>query len=72
MESVSRDRLLEESNKQAYFLAQVVVDDIPEELRDLIVAGMPADLVFATGERTVLNYLVRPLQDRLHGAFRER
>jgi hypothetical protein len=50
----------------------VVVDDIPEELRDLIVAGMPADLVFATGERTVLNYLVRPLQDRLHGAFRER
>jgi HlyD family type I secretion membrane fusion protein len=72
VESVSRDRLLEESNKQAYFLAQVVVDDIPEELRDLIVAGMPADLVFATGERTVLNYLVRPLQDRLHGAFRER
>ena len=63
---------MEEANKQPYFLAQVVVDDIPEELRDLIVAGMPADLVFATGERTVLNYLIRPLQDRLHGAFRER
>ena len=73
VESVSRDRLLEESaNRQPYFLAQVVVDDIPEELRDVIVAGMPADLVFPTGERTVLNYLVRPLQDRLHGAFRER
>jgi HlyD family secretion protein len=72
VESVSRDRLIDETNKQPYFLAQVVVDDVPEELRDLIVAGMPADLVFATGERTVLNYLIRPLQDRLHGAFRER
>lgn len=72
VESVSRDRLVDETNKQPYFLAQVIVDDIPEELRDRIVAGMPADLVFPTGERTVLNYLVRPLQDRLHSAFRER
>ena len=72
VESVSRDRLVDETNRQPYFLAQVIVDDIPEELRDRIVAGMPADLVFPTGERTVLNYLVRPLQDRLHSAFRER
>jgi HlyD family type I secretion membrane fusion protein len=72
VESVSRDRLLDEANRQPYFLAQVVVDDIPEELRDRIVAGMPADLVFPTGERTVLNYLIRPLQDRMNGAFRER
>jgi hypothetical protein len=73
VESVSRDRLGDEANKQQpYFLAQVVVDDIPEELRDRIVAGMQADLVFPTGERTVLNYLIRPLQDRMNSAFRER
>ena len=72
VESVSRDRLMDEINKQPYFLAQVIVDDIPEELRDRIVAGMPAELVFPTGERTVLNYLIRPLQDRMNGAFRER
>jgi HlyD family type I secretion membrane fusion protein len=72
VESVSRDRLMDEMNKQPYFLAQVIVDDIPEELRDRIVAGMPAELVFPTGERTVLNYLIRPLQDRMNGAFRER
>lgn len=71
VESVSRDRLVDET-KQPYFLAQVIVDDIPEELRDHIIAGMPADLVFPTGERTVLNYLIRPLQDRMHSAFRER
>jgi protease secretion system membrane fusion protein len=33
---------------------------------------MPADVIFPTGERTVLNYLVRPLRDRMSGAFRER
>lgn len=72
VESVSRDRSFDELNKQPYFLAQVVVNQIPEELRDHIVAGMPTDLIFPTGERTVLNYLVRPLQDRMHSAFRER
>jgi len=63
---------VDEVNRQPYFLAQVIAEDIPEELRDHIVAGMPADLVFPTGERTVLNYLIRPLQDRMHSAFRER
>ncbi len=72
VESVSRDRLFDETTRQPYFLAQVVVDDIPTELRDRLVAGMPADLVFPTGERTVLNYLVRPMQDRMNSAFRER
>jgi HlyD family type I secretion membrane fusion protein len=72
VQSVSRDRLVDETTHQPYFLAQVIVDDIPPELRDRLVAGMPADLVFPTGERTVLNYLVRPLQDRMNGAFRER
>jgi HlyD family secretion protein len=69
--SVSRDRLVDETTKQPYFLAQVVVDEVPEELRGRLVAGMPANVVFPTGERTVLNYLVRPLQDRMNGALRE-
>jgi HlyD family type I secretion membrane fusion protein len=72
VQSVSRDRLLDEATHQPYFLAQVIVDDIPPDLRDRLVAGMPADLVFPTGERTVLNYLIRPLQDRMNSAFRER
>ena len=72
VQSVSRDRLMDDTTRQPYFLAQVIVDDIPTGLRDHLVAGMPADLVFPTGERTVLNYLIRPLQDRMSGAFRER
>jgi len=72
VESVSRDRLVDETKRDQYFLAQVVVHDVPPELEGKLVAGMPAELVFPTGERTVLNYLIRPLEDRLHGAMRER
>ena len=62
VESISRDRLVDEQTKQPYFLAQVVVDDIPSFVKDRLSAGMPADVIFPTGERTVLDYLVRPVQ----------
>ena len=72
VESVSRDRMVDEQTKQPYFLAQVVVDDIPSFVKDRLSAGMPADVIFPTGERTVLDYLVRPLKDRLRGVMREK
>jgi HlyD family type I secretion membrane fusion protein len=70
--TVSRDRLLDDVTKQPYFLAQVVAEDVPDAVRERLTAGMPADIVIPTGERTILNYLVRPLKDRLRGALRER
>jgi len=72
LESVSRDRLVDDATRQPYFLAQVLVEQIPQDLRERLVAGMPAELVFPTGERTVLSYLVRPLRDRMSTALRER
>jgi HlyD family type I secretion membrane fusion protein len=72
VESISRDRLVDEQTKQPYFLAQVVVDDIPSFVKDRLSAGMPADVIFPTGERTVLDYLVRPLKDRLRIVMREK
>ena len=72
VESVSRDRLMDEQTKQPYFLAQVVADDIPAMVKERLSAGMPADIIFPTGERTVLDYLVRPLKDRLRGVMREK
>jgi len=72
VQSVSRDRLMDEVTKQPYFLALVVCEDIPFEVRDHLTAGMPADLIFPTGERSVLDYLVRPLKDRMNSAMRER
>jgi HlyD family secretion protein len=72
VESISRDRLIDEQTKQPYFLAQVVVNDIPSFVKDRLSAGMPADVIFPTGERTVLDYLVRPLKNRLRGVMREK
>jgi len=72
VESVSRDRLIDETTKQPYFLTQIIVEDVPHEVRERLVAGMPADVLLPTGERTVLDYLVRPLKDRIHSALREK
>ncbi|MCU0764519.1 MAG: hypothetical protein MUF32_00460 [Burkholderiaceae bacterium] len=34
-------------------------------------AGMPAEVFVRTGERTLLNYLVKPLLDRMNRALTE-
>lgn len=71
--SVSHDRLVDEASRQPYFLIRVVVDDteIPAAIRGRITPGMPSDIVIPTGERTVINYLVRPLMNRATKALRE-
>ena len=74
VESVSHDRIMDEQSKQPYFLARVVVDkdEVPTMVKDHIKAGMPAEVMVPTGERTVINYLVRPLRNRASSAFREK
>ena len=72
--SVSRDRLVDEQSKQPYFLARVVVDekDLPSLIKDRVTAGMSAEVIVPTGERTVIDYITRPLRNRLSTTFRER
>ncbi|PSO24161.1 HlyD family type I secretion periplasmic adaptor subunit [Bradyrhizobium sp. MOS002] len=70
--TISHDRLMDEQTRQPYFLAQVIADEIPSTIKERLTAGMPADVIFPTGERTVLDYLVRPLKDRLRGVMREK
>jgi HlyD family type I secretion membrane fusion protein len=72
VESISRDRLVDEQNKQPYFLAQVMATGIPDSLKERLSAGMPAEVVFPTGERTVLEYLVHPLRERMRSTMREK
>lgn len=71
--SVSKDRLTDEQSKQPYFLARITVEDneIPKEIRGDLTAGMPADVMVPTGDRTVASYLVRPLENRFRKALRE-
>ena len=74
VQSISADTLIDEATKQPYYLARVVVDlkTLPEALSARIVPGMPADVMIATGERTMLRYLLGPLMDNLGRGFREK
>jgi HlyD family secretion protein len=71
--SISRDRLVDDVTRQPYFLGQINLTDaeLDERYRDRLVAGMQADVVIATGERTALEYIMSPLTDALHTSFRD-
>ncbi len=74
IQSISHDRLMDEQTRQFYFLGVISLDrsDIPEEYRPRIRPGMPAEVIVASGERTVLSYIVSPLSESLRKSFRER
>ena len=71
--SVSQDRLMDEMTRQPYFLVQIKVadTDIPQELSRRLRAGMQAEVIFPTGERTFLQYLLHPLTEAFRRTFRE-
>ena len=72
--SISRDRLLDEATRDPYFDAQISVErtSLPAGIVDKLTAGMPADVIIPTGERTVFDYLVAPLIERFQTSMRER
>jgi len=71
---VSADRLTDTKSGAGYYLAQVKVDE--QELAELknvrLAPGMPAQVMIPTGERSALDYLLRPLTDSLNKSFREK
>lgn len=70
---ISADVLVDPKHGTPYFKADVWIT--PENLKKLhaheIRAGMPVEVFIKTGERTMLNYLVKPLTDRIHGSLSE-
>lgn len=70
---VSADALTDERTGTAYYRAQVEVD--ADELAALdgvhLQPGMPAETLILTGERTLLRYLLQPIEDSFRRAFRE-
>jgi protease secretion system membrane fusion protein len=70
---VSADRSLDERTGQAYYKVRAAV--APEGLNMLahlaIRPGMPVELFIKTGERTMMNYLLKPLFDRAQTAMAE-
>ncbi|UYA59889.1 HlyD family type I secretion periplasmic adaptor subunit [Pectobacterium colocasium] len=73
VELLSADRLLDERDGSPYYSLRVMVDDAGKrELEGLeIKPGMPVQGFVRTGERSFVNYLFKPLMDRLHLALTE-
>lgn len=74
VENVSADVITPDNpNDMPYYLAKIDVapEDIAENIRSRITAGMPVDVVITTGERTVVNYLTSPLMDAVRKSLIE-
>ena len=74
VETVSGDVIAPATaNEQPCVLARITVDenDIPEEISGRLTAGMPADVIITTGERTVANFIVSPLMDAVRKSMIE-
>lgn len=73
VQSVSADALTDPVSQQAYYLARMAVT--PEGLRTLgsrqLQPGMPVEVVFRTGERSLLTYLLHPLLKRVASSMKE-
>lgn len=71
--SISAD-LLQTPQGIPYYLARIEVP--PAALKLLgdveLHAGMPVDVVLVTGERSLLNYLLKPIEDRMARGLKER
>lgn len=71
--SVSKDVSIEPQGGAGHYLARVAVT--PEGLKTLgprqMQPGMQVEVVFKTGERTLLDYLLHPLTKRMSAAMKE-
>lgn len=70
---ISADAIVEEQTNATFYRVEVSL--YPEEMERLaperLVPGMPVEVFILTTERTLLDYLTKPLADQMRGAFRE-
>lgn len=73
--TVSADQILDEHNRLPYYQAVVKPDpNVSTELQRVgleVKPGMEVEVLASTGERTLLNYLLKPILQRMSGALRE-
>ena len=71
--SVSPDAKVDDHTGQSYYLATLEID--PREVAELpgvkLYPGMPVDVSVVTGDRTMLQYMMQPLEDGFAHAFVE-
>ncbi len=71
--NLSADRLIEEKSGTPYYLAQIeLTPDSYQKMQHLeLVPGMPVEVLIKTGERTVFEYLTKPISNAFARAFIE-
>lgn len=71
---ISPDTTTDQRTGQSYYTIRVSMP--PEEVARLgdvkIIPGMPVEVFVKTGDRTLMSYLVKPLNDQFQRAFREK
>jgi len=75
VEEIAADRIVDERTGAPYYKVRVRVT--PEGQKKIsanhmnVRPGMPVELFVKTGERTMMNYLLKPIFDRAHSALSE-
>lgn len=71
---VSADRFIDEATKMPYYLCQIrpTKDGIRRLGDRRLQPGMPVQVIIKMGERTLMQYLIKPLFDRLAISFKEK
>jgi len=72
---VSADSFIDQNTGESFYEIKAKLNNKGVEQIKLynfnLVAGMPAEIMIKTGERTVLSYMVKPLFDRFNRSFNE-
>jgi len=71
--TIAADTTTDPKSGQSYYSGRIALDaDAMKKLGDLkLVPGMPVEVFVATGNRTAMTYLTKPLTDQFARAFRE-
>ena len=73
VETVGADVLIDELSRMPYYPIKVKVSAAGMKTlsKHQIRPGMPVTVTVKTGERTMLNYLIKPMTARIGSAFKE-
>lgn len=73
--TVSADKFIDQKSGMEYFEAKVVVtpEGVEQMKKDglFLLPGMPAEVMIRTGERTLLDYFLKPFKDMFARSFNE-
>lgn len=70
---ISADRLVDDRTSEPYYQVLINVKDysLLADNKNKLKPGMPVDVFINTGDRSLLNYLFKPVLDRLHTSLTE-